>query len=1612
LQTTSYIYPWGFDVASDGTIYVPQENSGNILHLDANGNILQTYPTTVSDPQSVAIGPDGNIYVSYPYPHSAVGLVYNGDLSGNVYYFAYGGDTVGLKWSPDQTLWVGDDFGSIYHYDIHANLLGAIHPNTRVITPQADLNQNVWVANLYDYNTGTASAEKFDPNGNFLLRDTFYCCGLVGLSVVGSDMPLQPGTNPVDYYSVTLNAGDSLSAAIKGIPGGSLELLDSNGNLLALAVGGFSNADQYIKSFVNTSGMTETFYLEVIGPNLGDAQYNLIVTRNADFEVGGNNAQSLAAQLDGTGTVLGAVADQNWFHFNANAGDSLTITGSAFNSNENGNSGQFQNSLSPVVSLYDANGNQLATASDNGTGTASFPFAAGYTGTYYVQIMPQNGTSGEYVLNVSGNTAPADPFTVTSTIPPSGVYLQTVSQMTVSFSESMLISSLNNNDFTITTDSMGDTENATSFTVNDDHTVTFYFNPLPPGNEIDVTHTATISGVQDLQGDYVQPYTANLILVNVAPSIVSTSVNNGDILPTGSLSVIVTFNQTMLTSFTTQSSFLLSGVYRGVNYSASSFTWGTDGNYPNDQLTITYSNLPDDNYNLNLYQTGFENPVFQTLTSGDAVNFTLWQNYFGDVGFPRPLNPVLPLGSLVYTGDVTNVIGVPSIVNTDTLDINKGQHITIDVTPDLNLAPEVFLYAKDGTLLATASTSTPGQTIDLNFIPTDDALPDVSTYKIVVDDGSTGTAGLYTLHITLNGLRSSESVGGSSNDTIGTAQSLDGYSSGAFNGTYSLSVLGKTIGGGLENNDVFFVSRSDGKVFHLDTNGNFIASWAITASGNYGAYGATGLELGLNDDLYVGFAINSTQGELLHYADDGTFLGTVPLPNSTANGYFYPFNFDVATDGTFWVPDTNSYNVYHVDASGNLIQNYYTGIYNVDAAQVGPDGGVYLGSNAFDPSIYRLDPTSGNVTAFASAFNYPIGGVKWSPDGTMYAATVYGYLFHYDSSGKFLGQIVTNDFPIIAQADLSGNVWATAYYNPSTGVGDVTKYDPSGKILLRENYSIYGPAGMSVTGSDMPITPQGNDLVDYYSLTLNQGESLTAVVKSLSGTSAAVEIDDGSGNALALGHIGADTVDQSIENFVAQSSGVYYIKISSQGADTYNLVLTRDANFDLQHSASIAGAQDISATITNPYGTTGGGGAIGTLVTQATTVQGTHFDGLHYNDQPCGCLPPDNGFAVSPSYIMEIVNATDVRITDRSGTNLLTQDFKNFFGFSQSNGGDPFVVWDDTASRWYAIQLDLNLTGIEVAVSKDANPFDGFYIGFLSVGFIDFPKIGFNYDEMVITGDQGFGSYNVAIFSFNKSTLLGGDFTYNSYTIPGYPTNFLALMPAKMHGSVTGDPMYFIDDAGFITGPGGTNNAIRVWTGTNLNSGSGTFSSVDLPVDTYGYPVNADQPGGHGSVTTNFAGMISADWRRVNGAGELVGAQNATLAMDNYSTTHAIVYEVNTDTLSLDQSIVINSGPGIHSYMPSAAINTNGDIGMTWIQSSDSEPVSMYEAIHRADQLAGAYTLPFDAAPGSGYMPYSARTGDYSNTVTDPVDNLTFWSSNEYVPPNPYSDIWATYVSS
>jgi sugar lactone lactonase YvrE len=43
-------YPYGFSIASDGTFWIAQPNSNNIVHVDGSGNELASFSTGTTTP--------------------------------------------------------------------------------------------------------------------------------------------------------------------------------------------------------------------------------------------------------------------------------------------------------------------------------------------------------------------------------------------------------------------------------------------------------------------------------------------------------------------------------------------------------------------------------------------------------------------------------------------------------------------------------------------------------------------------------------------------------------------------------------------------------------------------------------------------------------------------------------------------------------------------------------------------------------------------------------------------------------------------------------------------------------------------------------------------------------------------------------------------------------------------------------------------------------------------------------------------------------------------------------------------------------------------------------------------------------------------------------------------------------------------------------------------------------------------------------------------------------------------------------------------------------------------------------------------------------------------
>jgi hypothetical protein len=397
---------------------------------------------------------------------------------------------------------------------------------------------------------------------------------------------------------------------------------------------------------------------------------------------------------------------------------------------------------------------------------------------------------------------------------------------------------------------------------------------------------------------------------------------------------------------------------------------------------------------------------------------------------------------------------------------------------------------------------------------------------------------------------------------------------------------------------------------------------------------------------------------------------------------------------------------------------------------------------------------------------------------------------------------------------------------------------------------------------------------------------------------------------------------------------------------------------------------------------------------------GQSYDGIGFNGSSCGCLPPDTGAAVGNNFVVETVNV-QIRVIDKTtGSILLDEPLASFFG--TPSGGDPYVVYDDIAGRWYVVAFDDTDVGLFLAVSIDSNPLDGFLPTYHLTnvgGFPDYAKMGFNKDAIFISyNDFGSGGAAATIASIDKAAALSGTLTYY-VSQPAF--QFRAMPPAQMHGDTTGGVEWFVSTDG--TDAGG--DTIRVTKLTGYLSNSPTFEYTSLPVTPYQAAMLAEQPGGDVTV---FPNTTTTQVQYHNG--HLVTAMASATASDGFVYPKGLYYQVDVSggTPVLLRQGVIDPGAGVAVQMPSVDEDIHGNLGLSWMESSSTEFLSMWVGtVDFGGNLATSV-----AAPGGGFFFYNFRIGDYSTTVLDPSDGRTFWSANEYIGNDGDTEIWRTHITS
>ena len=447
-----------------------------------------------------------------------------------------------------------------------------------------------------------------------------------------------------------------------------------------------------------------------------------------------------------------------------------------------------------------------------------------------------------------------------------------------------------------------------------------------------------------------------------------------------------------------------------------------------------------------------------------------------------------------------------------------------------------------------------------------------------------------------------------------------------------------------------------------------------------------------------------------------------------------------------------------------------------------------------------------------------------------------------------------------------------------------------------------------------------------------------------------------------------------------------------------------------------------------------------------------------------GGWPPDINGDVGPNHYIQGVN-TAWGIYSKTGTLLAAFTENSLWSgaglgtpCNANNQGDPVVVYDQFADRWYLTNFAFATSAGSpvapfyqcIAVSKTSNPVVGgwwLYAIKMDTGAVgqppagtlnDYPHFGNWNDGCLYMGANGFlapgFAFNGAIFaSFSKSAMMSGAALTASNSALGFIANGFnpfTLIPSNISGakgSVTslppaGTPNYFVSQSQPLFA-----FEVRKFT-PGANCGSGGTLSVETNVSQTPYglgfgnvvPQPAPATAAHDLDSLDDRVMQKAQYRRV-GAVESLWVTHTTRTSGQTARPQWAQINVTAGVITSPpvQQQIFTPDTTLYRWMGSIAADHVGNAAMGYSTSNATAP--NFPSIAYAGRLV---TDPLNDLPQSavqliagtgsqtttpGGTPIN-RWGDYTAMSIDPVDDCTFWYTNQYYSAS--GSNWLTRVGS
>jgi hypothetical protein len=417
------------------------------------------------------------------------------------------------------------------------------------------------------------------------------------------------------------------------------------------------------------------------------------------------------------------------------------------------------------------------------------------------------------------------------------------------------------------------------------------------------------------------------------------------------------------------------------------------------------------------------------------------------------------------------------------------------------------------------------------------------------------------------------------------------------------------------------------------------------------------------------------------------------------------------------------------------------------------------------------------------------------------------------------------------------------------------------------------------------------------------------------------------------------------------------------------------------------------------------------LITTPSPTVGLSFEGLGQGQYGFGVqyIPPDTNGTVGATQYIQWVNTSFAIFNKTTGAliagptrgNTLWSGFGG--GCQTNNDGDPVVVYDKLANRWVMSQFSVSTTPYLqcIAVSQTSDATGAWYRYSFSYGptnFDDYPKMGVWPDAYYETfnmfqNGQTFIGADACAYDRNKM-LAGLAATQQCFQ---QNASVGGLLPSDLDGTTpppTGSPNYMVF---FST------NSLHLYkfhvdwvTPTNSTFTGPTVINVAAFSPLCGGGQCVVEPGGSTLDSLGDRLMHRLAYRNFGTHESLVVDHSVVAGTSGGVRWYEIQNPSGTPVVAQQSTYAPDAA---YRWMGSVAMDQAGNLAVGYSKSSSS----IFPSVAFAGRLATDPVSTLEAetlvVSGAGSQNYNSnnRWGDYSAIQVDPVDDCTFWYTQEYI---------------